>query len=334
MKKNLVLMALLFVTVPLQATETWLSVRPVSVYYDAAKLFVINDLLKQELLVQGKISIKMVERPLDGADLESDQKARKEALEQTKTDVGYSGKFSQIDNTVFIYFFKWNKAGDFIYQVRISVPIGEDPEALVKRLATCLITHEKFNASQTSETVMLSDSKQSRRKEAAIVLILRTGILYPSGNSYTVNTYHQGYNSGTYDTVAGSPSASGNAPSFEFGLGYDVNFMIVEGTVGFDGTRDFKVAIGGEYIFGKRDFCPYLGGEIGLSLVNKASNSTGIDESQYEKNSNGMHVGLRAGVLLFRNHNLKFMPEIRAINVFNKDFDKGLNSSIGMMISF
>jgi len=40
-------------------------------------------------------------------------------------------------------------------------------------------------------------------------------------------------------------------------------------------------------------------------------------------------------VLLFRNHTVKFMPEIRAIQVFNKGhWDNGIRATIGMMLSF
>lgn len=342
MKKCMVFLMLLFVVVSLQAKETWLFIRPISLYYDAAKLFVICDLLKQELQVQGSADIKMVERPENGPDLESDAKARKEALGLTGTDVGFTGKVSQIDNAVFFYVYKWNKSGDLVYQARVSVPVGEDPEALVKRLATCLITHEKFSESATNETVMVKDSKQPRRKEGALIFLARAGILYPYGNSYQVTHIRQNStgvynpNTGYYDyaTTTLYDTTSGNAPSVEFGVGYDVNFMIIEGTIGFDGTRDFKLSIGGEYLFGKGDFCPYAGGEIGLSLVNKATSDYGVSVDQYEKNSDGMHGGLRVGYLLFRNHKIKFMPEIRAINVFNKDWDKGISASVGMMASF
>jgi hypothetical protein len=338
MKKCMVLLILSLVAVSLQAKETWLFIRPISLYYDAAKLFVICDLLKQELQVQGNADIKMVERPENGPDLESDAKARKEALGLTGTDVGFTGKVSQIDNTVFFYVYKWNKSGDLVYQARVSVPVGEDPEALVKRLAVCLITHEKFSESATNETVMVKDSKQPRRKEGALILLARAGILYPYGNSYRVLNFRQNY---TYDPITYvshydtlCDTTAGNTPSFEFGVGYDVNFMIIEATIGFDGTRDFKLSIAGEYLFGKGDFCPYAGGEIGLSLVSKATGDYIINVDQYKKNSDGMHGGLRVGYLLFRNHKIKFMPEIRAINVFNNDWDKGISVSIGMMASF
>lgn len=338
MKKSLVLLAMLISVVSLQAKETWLFVRPVSIYYDAAKLFVICDLLKQELQVQGSADIKMVERPENGPDLENDSKARKEALDLTGSDVGFSGKVSQIDNTVFFYIYKWNRSGDLLYKERVSVPTGEDFEALVKRIATCLITHEKFSESATNETVMVKDSKQPRRKEGALILLARAGMLYPWGNSYQVLHVRQNY---SYDPVTYqsyvdtlSDTTSGNTPAFEIGVGYDVNFMIIEGTLGFDVGRDFKMAIGGEYLFGKGDFCPYAGGEIGISIVDKASGDYMINVDKYEKNSDGMHAGLRIGMLLFRNHKIKFMPEIRAINVFNKDWDKGISASIGMMASF
>jgi hypothetical protein len=57
-------------------------------------------------ILRKNTSIKIVERPQNGPDLESDAKARKEALEMTGTDVGFSGKFSQIDNTVFMFIYK------------------------------------------------------------------------------------------------------------------------------------------------------------------------------------------------------------------------------------
>jgi hypothetical protein len=59
-----------------------------------------------------------------------------------------------------------------------------------------------------------------------------------------------------------------------------------------------------------------------------------VPENELEKDSDGFYGGLRVGVLLFRNHTVKFMPEIRAINVFNDDWDKGLRATIGMILSF
>lgn len=333
MRKTLFMIILAALSVSLQAKETWLFVRPLNYYYDQSKLFVISDLLKQELQVQGGMTVKMVERPENGPDLESDAKGRKEALQLTQTDLGFSGKVSQIENTVFMYVYKWNSSGDMVYQERISVPLGEDPEALVKRLAKCLITHEKFTGTATSTTVTVKETQRPRRKEGSLSIVGRTGILYPWNTSFRVKkaSYNYNYNgTGTYDTSY----IDGNTFSMELGLAYDVNFMILEGTAGFDGTRDVTFTIAGDYLFGQGDFCPYVGGEVGVALVNKASFGYDMSETEAEKNSDGFYGGLRVGILLFRNNSVKFMPEIRGINVFNKDWDKGIRATIGMMVTF
>jgi hypothetical protein len=342
MKTRLAVMATVAMIVSAFGGDTWLFVKPLNYYYDEAKLFVITDLLKQEVSVQGAVDVKMVERPQNGPDLENDAAARKEALSLTKTNVGFSGKISQMENTVFIYFFKWNSSGEIVFNERISVPVGEDAEALVIRLAKCLVTNEKFNKTGTAGTITMKDGKQSRRKSGSIMLIGRTGILYPYKNSFRVlNETGSIYNSmtGTYEPTY--TYSEGNTFSMEFGIGYDINYMILEGMMGFDGTRDLCFTIGGEYLLLQGDFCPYIGGEVGVAIVNKAttdlydySGGTGIDENELEKDSDGFYGGLRVGVLLFRNHTVKFMPEIRAINVFNDDWDKGLRATIGMILSF
>jgi hypothetical protein len=330
MVKHVVFIVILFAAARVQAGEKWLFVKPINYYYDEAKLFVMTDLLKQEIQVQGSLQVKMVEHPEKGPDLENSQADRKEALTLTGTAVGFSGKISRIDNTVFIFLFKWNSNGDIVFQERISVPVGEDAEALVARLAKCLITHEKFGRTATSGTITVRDSKQPRRKSGSAMLLGRAGILYPYGTSFRVKDVDYSWDSstGTYDTTY----VDGNTFSAEFGMAYDVNYMILEGVMGFDGGRDLYLSIGGEYLLLQGDFCPYVGGEVGVALVNKASFTSDSDE--LEKDSDGFSAGLRVGVLLFRNHTVKFMPEIRAINVFNKDWDKGIRATIGMMMAF
>jgi hypothetical protein len=342
MKRIGALLVTLCAALSLQAGESWLFIKPLNYYYDEAKLFVMTDLLKQELQVQGSMSVKMVERPeKNPPDIENDINARKEALSLTQTDVGFSGKISQMENTVFLFFFKWNSGGEIVYQERVSVPIGEDAEALVSRLAKCLITNEKFGKTATSSNITAKDSKQSRRKAGNAMLIARAGMLYPYGESFSVlSSTGSFYNSSTGMYETRYEYDEGNTFSGEFGIGYDINFMILEGMMGFDGNRQFYFNIGGEYLFLQGDFCPYAGGEVGVALVNKASigyydyNGSSIDENELEKDSDGFFAGLRVGVLLFRNHTVKFMPEIRAINVFNKDWDNGIRASIGMMIGF
>jgi hypothetical protein len=341
MKTHLVMLATVAMIFSAFGGDTWLFVKPLNYYYDEAKLFVMTDLLKQEVQVQGAVDVKMVERPQNGPDLENEAAARKEALSLTKTNVGFSGKISQMENTVFIYIFKWNSSGEIVYNERISVPVGEDAEALITRLAKCLVTNEKFNKTATAGTITMKDSKKSRRQNGSIMLIGRTGILYPYSNSFrVVKETGSVYNSTTmtYDPVYSY--TEGNTFSMEFGIGYDVNYMILEGMIGFDGTRDLSFTIGGEYLLLEGDIAPYVGGEVGVAIVNKASvgmydySGTGLDEEDLEKDSDGFYGGLRVGVLLFRNHTVKFMPEIRAINVFNDDWDKGIRATIGMMLSF
>jgi hypothetical protein len=340
MKTRLVILATVVMIFSAFGGDTWLFVKPLNYYYDEAKLFVMTDLLKQEVSVQGAVDVKMVERPQNGPDLENDAAARKEALSLTKTNVGFSGKISQMENTVFIYLFKWNSSGEIVYNERISVPVGEDAEALITRLAKCLVTNEKFSKTATAGTITMKDTKQARRQNGSIMVIGRTGILYPYKNSFRVlsSTGSVYDTNGTYRETYGYDE--GNTFSMEFGIGYDVNYMILEGMIGFDGTRDFCFTIGGEYLLLPGDIAPYVGGEVGVALVNKAAigmydySGTGINEKNSEKDSDGFYGGLRVGVLLFRNHTGKFMPEIRAINVFNKDWDKGIRATIGMMLSF
>lgn len=339
MKTRLVMLATVAMIFSAFGGETWLFVKPLNYYYDEAKLFVMTDLLKQEVSVQGAIDVKMVERPQNGPDLENDAAARKEALSLTKTNVGFSGKISQMENTVFIYLYKWNASGDIVYNERISVPVGEDAEALITRLAKCLVTNEKFAKTATAGTITMKDTKQSRRQTGSIMVIGRTGILYPYKHSFRVlSSTGSVYDTTGYRETYGYDE--GNTFSMEFGIGYDVNYMILEGMIGFDGTRDFCFTIGGEYLLLPGDIAPYIGGEVGVALVNKASigmydySGTGINEKNLEKDSDGFYGGLRVGVLLFRNHTVKFMPEIRAINVFNKDWDKGIRATIGMMMAF
>lgn len=324
MKKYFSIIALLLSVGSLQAKDSWLFVRPLNYYYDAAKLFVITDQLKQEVQVQGNVEVKLVERPENGPDLESDASARKEALSLTTTMTGFTGKISQMENTVFISVLKWNSSGDIVYQERFSLPIGEDIEAVISRLATCLVTNEKFNKTGNPDNITVKETKNPRRKQGAMVLLARAGMLYPIGTSFRVKTndYY------SIDTV--TSYTEGTTSSFEIGLGYDISYMIMEAVVGFDGSRDAYCNIGGEYLFGKGDFCPYAGGEVNVSLVNKAAFSTSSSQAD-EKDSDGFGVGLRVGVLIFRNSTIKFMPEIRAINVFNKDWDKGIRLTIGIM---
>ena len=137
---------------------------------------------------------------------------------------------------------------------------------------------------------------------------------YSSSSSSTTETY-----------------TKGTAFSMEGGFAFDVDFAILEATMGFDATRDLNFAIAGEYPIGQSDFCPYIGADLGVCLVNKAASSV-PDEDVLEEDSDGMSIGLRAGIFLFRNHFFKLMPELRLFTVLNKDRDKGIRFTIGGMM--
>jgi hypothetical protein len=294
----------------------------------------MTDLLKQEVQVQGNVDVKMVERPQNGPDLESDPAARKQACSLTTTKMGFSGKISQLENTVFIFIYKWNASGDIVYQEKISVPVGEDAEALVARLAKCLVNNEKFEKTATANTVMIKDSKQQRRMNGAISGVCRVGMLYPYKNHFQVAKITSDYSSSSYTL----DYINGNAFAMDGGIAYDINSWVFEATMGFNGSRDFHFSIGGEYLFLDGLFSPYIGANIGVALVNKASsdyyNGSTVEDS-LEKNSDGIFSSARVGLLLFRNHNVRFIaPEVELVGVANDYKDWGIRATVGMMISF
>ena len=308
--------------------DTWLFVAPQMVTRDSARFSILSDLICQELEIQGKISVKKIERPGDTVDFTSNPQALKDILAQNGARFGFSGKYYQIDNTFFLFIEKWDADGAILFRDRVSIKSDEDYDLLTKRVATCLLKNEQFAKTATTTTITKKDSQASRRKGGTMLLVGRMGFLYPYKNSFRTLDYDYSYSG----SGSASPSyTKGTAFAMEGGFAFDIDFAILEATMGFDATRDLNFAIAGEYPFGQSDFCPYVGADLGVCLVNKAASGIS-NEDALEEDSDGMSLGLRAGVFLFRNHFFKLMPELRVFTVFNKDHDRGLRFTIGCML--
>jgi hypothetical protein len=326
MKKLVVFLAYAVLVSGSQAKETWVFVAPELVNYDSTRFAVLGEQLAQELALQGNIDIVKINRTVSALPLEKDTDKLKKLLADYQAHFGISGNLSRLDQTVFIYMEKWDTRGTVVFRDRVTVETGEDLQVLIKRLAKGLIDNQSFAATATTTTITHSDSKQSARKGGGLQLVGRAGFLYPVGNSFTVQTLN-------YNNSMGTTSGTDNGTTFsmEGGFAFDIDKVIAEATMSIDGNRALSFTIAGEVPLGQGDFCPYLGAEVGATVVNKAESGV-PNESELEKNSDGISLGVRAGLLVFRNNSFKLMPEIRWLTVINKNLDSGVRLTIGTML--
>ena len=319
----LILVAMLITAV--HARDIWVMGKIKSMNYDSTQLMILEDAIRQEISIRADADVFLL-----GKTVEKSVAARKEAAESIDAVYGVSGTINRLSDVYLVSMDKWNRNGAVRYQQRISIPANEDVDALVKRIAECLCTEKEFTVTASTGTIMLKESIPSKRKSGSLMLVARSGMLYPFGTSFRVAHNPNTFFVSPY-TVDDLRYDEGSAFGLEAGFGYDLDWMMFEATMGFDGQRDLNFAVSCDYPFSESDIAPYAGGEIGVMLVNRADDDDDLSRDM-ETNSDGIMLGGRAGIMLMRNHKFKLLSELRFITVFNKGLDSGIRFSVGTMI--
>jgi hypothetical protein len=177
----------------------------------------------------------------------------------------------------------------------------EDLEAVMKRVATSVVTRQPFAANVEVGSVVGKESVESLRRAARYNFGVGFGYLFPShgydndNKSFTINAYLD------YEV-----------PDFAVGL------MI--------GARNgFAMNIYGNYLFTKTDICPYLGTSLGFHWV--AHNDFFFDD----KEGDGVGLGLIGGIKLFHTYTFQLFIQGEYIMTFNDYNDKAFVFTIGIL---
>jgi hypothetical protein len=161
------------------------------------------------------------------------------------------------------------------------------------------------------------------------------GYLYPFGDSY------QRWKSPEFSYLCTTTDPQGNCIDklekyrqmavlsfdnwFEFrsDLAMELNFVWdIPLAVGVDANLD--------YLFGKSDFTPFLGGGIGLHYV-------GADEGTHEddsKTNSGPTVNIQGGMIFFRTYTINPIFKLNYHVVLNDDKDNGMEAMLGIRTKF
>jgi len=335
MIKQILLISLLFSS--LFADVNWVYSPFETLNYDEKKVPVMAELLSQELSLS--YDIETIVSPNNGTTEEN----RAELCNQNSAEFGFSGKFTAMDDKIYLFIKKWNSQGEIIYRERVIFENGEEYHLFMGRVARMLVDEQKFNETLTSKSITKSDQQADETINliGRLMGFGRIGVLYPLDDSFKTitedysNRNGYSYYSSSNDTLDTTITYDESSVlNWELGIGFDLDPVIVEIAFSRDVNRANHFLIAGEYIFSEKNISPYLGADVGVSFVKKYEyNYTNryTDNNDRSTFSNGLLGGIRVGALIMRNHSVRIMPELRLFGIMNEEMDYGIRFTIGIM---
>jgi len=187
----------------------------------------------------------------------------------------------------------------------------EDLDAVMQRIALSVANRTPFSSNVEVGNVVGEETIEPSSRAARFNFGFGFGYLFPSDG---------------YDN---------DDKSFTANLYFD--YEIQDYAVGLmAGARDgVALAIYGNYLFSRTDFCPYLGGALGFHWVSHDTYSYYNYDYTYSgdvaKDEDGAELGLGAGLRFLHTYSIQFFINVEYIITLNDFNDKAIVFTIGIL---
>ena len=211
-----------------------------------------------------------------------------------------------------------------VYYTLIDIPSGkvklkdkatalyvEDLDAVLKRVAVSVSTDKPIQRTAEVDNITAQESKEPLRRATNTLSGFTFGYLFPQDG---------------YD---------GDDRSFTLDFRVAQEFNPFEVGLLLAARKGFAVNIFGDYLFTKKDICPYAGGALGFHWI--AHEQRMVFDAQtgnYEddnRRGDGFELTLNGGLKLFRTYNFQILINFAYLATFNDYDDRATVFTIGLV---
>lgn len=182
----------------------------------------------------------------------------------------------------------------------INASVVEDLDMVMKRIAISVVSKKPFDESAQVGAIIDDEEKSNNRRKAAKFVAVNFGYLYPQ------HGYDNSKRSFTMDFTN----------MYEMG-NIDVGLKLA-------GRYGFAATVFSNYLLTKSDICPYIGGGLGIHVVNHDRRQKGSED--------GFELVASTGMRFFRTYNFEVIANLDYIFTFNDFDDQALVFTIGLAI--
>jgi len=178
----------------------------------------------------------------------------------------------------------------------------EDLEILMKRLANSAVGLEPASSNAEVGAIMASETQEPARKASRNNFGVSFGYLYPQ----------VGYDNGTRSLI------------FDARFDHEVNDFAVGLCAGI--REGFAMNLYGSYLFSRKDFCPYIGAEMGFHWV---AHETIFQE--HPPRADGFEIGAHTGIRIMHTYDFQMVFNVEYIYTVNFYDDQAIVFTIGIL---
>jgi len=243
----------------------------------------------------------------------TDQECAKEVGEKLSANEVLLCKLSPLGEKIIIqYTLLETSTGKNILAEQATALSLEDLDAVMQRIALSVAKHTPFSANVEVGNVVGEETIEPSSRATRFNFGFGFGYLFPT----------EGYDD--------------DSKSFTLNLYFD--YEIQDYAVGLmAGARDgVALAIYGNYLFSRTDFCPYLGGALGFHWVSHNYSYNYTYTNNYYTQSpkldeDGIELGLGGGLRILHTYGIQLFINIEYIITFNDYNDKSIVLTIGIL---
>ena len=178
----------------------------------------------------------------------------------------------------------------------------EDLDAVLIRIAKSIVENESIEKNVEVGSIIEKEMETPRRRKSHRFAGLSFGYLYPQ----------KGYDN------------SDRIFSIDARTGAEMKNVMVGMQIAV--RQGFAMNIFSNYLFSKKDFCPYLGGAFGFHWVHHNNYYDAND-----KKSDGFELTANAGIIAFRTYNFQVISNLAYTYTLNDYDDQAIIFTIGLL---
>ncbi len=212
------------------------------------------------------------------------------------------------DKIMVQYFITDVKSGKDVLLDQVAAMSIEDLQPVMERIAISTVQLIPVSGNAEVGKIYKEESEEPLRRSSRKNIGISFGYLYPQNG---------------YDNVDKS-----------FVVDFHLDYELEDYAVGMmlAARKGFAMNIYGDFLFSRKDICPYLGGAFGFHWI--SHNSPVYDfsgETKVQKSSDGFEFSLNTGLRILHTYNFQIVVNLEYAFSFNDYQDQAIVFTIGIL---
>ena len=240
-----------------------------------------------------------------------DSKCAEEIGKKVGADRVLGCKLSVLGNKIVVQYFVVDvNSGKDLLLDQVTALNVEDLQPVMERIAMSAVKLSSISDNAEVGKIYQGESEESLRRSSRKNIGISFGYLYPQNG---------------YDNVDKS-----------FIVDLHLDYELEEYAVGMllAVRKGFAMNIYGDYLFSKKDICPYIGGAFGFHWISHSDPNYynyGNSIQQNDKSTDGFELSLNTGLRILHTYNFQIVVELGYTFSFNDYNDQAIVFTIGIL---